>query len=114
MLSREGDGPMDKISFLKLVPPAEKESDLESSLSDPLSRLKGVVLNLTESALDCLNRVSQQEIQKKSPSPNLMEEYSLLHHYLDFTRRLCESKKDSSLQSLSEELLLLHESMHFE
>jgi hypothetical protein len=105
---------MNEIPFLKLVPPAKKEGDPEGSLSGPLNRLKGVVLNVTESALDCLNRVSQQEAQKKSPSPNLMEEYFLLHHYLDFIRRLCEAKKDSSSQNLSEELLLLHESMHFE
>jgi hypothetical protein len=105
---------MDKTDYLKLISPPKKEVDQKSSHSDPLTRFRGVVLNLTESALDCLNRISQQEVQKKSPSPNLMEEYSLLHHYLDFLRRLCESKKDSSSQSLSEELLLLHESMHFE
>jgi len=105
---------MDEVPFLKLVPPSPKEGAPETSLSDPLNRFKGVVLNVTQSALDCLNRVSQQEAQKKSPSPNLMEEYFLLHHYLDFIRRLCEGKKDSSSQNLSEELLLLHESMHFE
>jgi len=105
---------MDEIPFLKLVPSTPKKDDSESSLSDPLNRLRGVVLNLTESALDCLNRVSQQEAQKKSPSASLMEEYFLLHHYLDFIRRLCEGKKDSSSEKLSEELLLLHESMHFE
>jgi hypothetical protein len=43
-----------------------------------------------------------------------MEEYFLLHHYLDFIDRLCREKKDSSSQNLSEEYLLLHESMHFE
>lgn len=105
---------MNEIPFLKLIPPTPKKGDPESSLSDPLNRLKGVVLNVTESALDCLNRVSQQEAQKKSPSSNLMEEYFLLHHYLDFIRRLCERKKDSSSENLSEELFLLHESMHFE
>jgi len=105
---------MDEIPFLKLVPSTPKKGNSQTSLSDPVNRLRGVVLNLTESALDCLNRVSQQEAQKKSPSASLMEEYFLLHHYLDFIRRLCEGKKDSSSEKLSEELLLLHESMHFE
>jgi hypothetical protein len=38
--------------------------------------------------LDCLNRISSQEMAKKSPSPPLLEEYCLLHHCLDFVKRL--------------------------
>jgi hypothetical protein len=78
--------------FLKLIPPAKKqESQIDDHL-DPLVRLKGVVLNLTESASDCLNRISQRETQKESPSPALMEDYFLLHHYLDFIKRLCQGQ----------------------
>ncbi len=78
--------------FLKLIPPAKKqESQVEDHL-DPLVRFKGVVLNLTESASDCLNRLSQQETQKESPSPTLMEDYFLLQHCLDFIRRLCQGQ----------------------
>jgi hypothetical protein len=105
---------MEETRFLKLLPPAKKEESHGDEHSDPLIRFKGVVLNLTQSALDCLNRVSQREMQKDSPSPSLMEEYSLLHHYLDFIERLCQSKKDSSSEILTEEYLILHESMHFE
>jgi hypothetical protein len=105
---------MEETRFLKLVPPAKKEESKVDDHSDPLFRFKGVVLNLTESALDCLNRISQQEMQKNSPSPNLMEEYFLLHHYLNFIGRLCRNKKDSSSSTLTEEYLLLYESMHFE
>jgi hypothetical protein len=99
---------------LKVVPPFKKEADQIDLHLDPLDRFKGTVLNLAGSALDCLNRISQQEMQKDSPSATLMEEYFLLHHYLDFIGRLCRNKKDSSSQTLSEEYLLLHESMHFE
>jgi len=104
----------EKISFLKVVPSSKKEADQVDLHLDPICRFKGTVLNLTEGALSCLNRISQQEMQKDSPSSTLMEEYFLLHHYLDFIERLCREKKDSSSQTLSEEYLLLHESMHFE
>jgi hypothetical protein len=105
---------MDDSRFLKLAPPPKKEPSQPAPHSDPLLRFKGVILNLIQSASDCLNRISRQEMQKNSPSPTLMEEYFLMHHYLDFIERLCRGKKDSSLQTLSEEYLLLHESMHFE
>jgi hypothetical protein len=78
--------------FLKLIPPAKKEESQVDDHSDPLVRFKGVVLNLTESASDCLNRISQRETQKDCPSPTLMEDYFLLHHYLDFMKRLCQRK----------------------
>ena len=80
----------EKNAFLKVVPPSEKKVDQVDAHLDPVNRFKGTVLNLTESALDCLNRISQQEMQKDSPSSTLMEEYFLLHHYLDFIKRLCQ------------------------
>jgi hypothetical protein len=83
---------MDEPSYPKLVSPPKKEVGQVEHHSDPLVRFKGLVLNLTQSALDCLNRISQQEMEKDSPSPTLMEEYSLLHHYLDFIKRFCEGK----------------------
>jgi len=85
---------MEEKRFLKLVPPPKKEPTQVGPQVHPLARFKGLILNLTESALDCLNRISQHEMQKDSPSPTLMEEYYLLHHYLDFIRRLCQGKSD--------------------
>ncbi len=85
-----GGGLMEETPFLKLLYPSKKEADENHPDSDPLSLFKGVVLNLNEDALSCLNRISRQEIQKVSPSPTLMEEYFLLHHYLDFIKRLCQ------------------------
>jgi hypothetical protein len=99
---------------LKVVPPSKKDVAQEGPHLDPLDRFKGVVLNLTENALDCVNRISQQEMQKDSPSATLMEEYFFLHHCLDFIKRLCQGEKGSSTQTLWEEYFLLHESMHFE
>jgi len=84
---------MEETPFLKIVSPPKKEVPQVDQHLDPLARFKGLVLNLTESALDCLNRIAQQEVQKNSPSPNLMEEYYLLCHYLDFIKRLCEEKQ---------------------
>jgi hypothetical protein len=81
---------MEDTRFLKPISPSKKEIDKENLHFDPLSLFKGVVLNLDESALDCLNRISRQEMQKDSPSTTLLEEYFLIHHYLDFIKRLCQ------------------------
>jgi hypothetical protein len=81
---------MGETHFLKLLHPSKKGTDKDNLHLEPLSLFKGVLLNLNEGALNCLNRISRQEMQKNSPSPTLMEEYSLLHHYLDFIRRLCQ------------------------
>jgi hypothetical protein len=105
---------MEETRLLKLLPRTEKEEGQVSDHLDPLVRFRGVVSNLTKSALDCLNRISQREMQKESLSPTLMEDYFLLRHYLDFIERLCRSKEDSSSSTFTEEYLFLHESMHFE
>ncbi len=81
---------MEESRFLKLVKPVKKEEKEVSPRLEPLVRFKGLILNLTENALECLNRISEQEISRNSPSPSLMEEYYLLHHYLDFIKRLCK------------------------
>jgi hypothetical protein len=104
----------EKSRFLKVISSSRKEVDQIGPHLDPLDRFKGTVLNIVGSALESLNRISQQEMQKDSPSSTLMEEYYLLHHYLDFIERLCRGKKDTSLEALFEEYLLLYESMHFE
>jgi hypothetical protein len=85
---------MGEPSYLKLVSPPKKEVGQVEHHSDPLVRFKGLVLNLTQSALDCLNRISQQEMEKDSPSPNLLEECFLLHHHLDFIKRFCQDKSE--------------------
>ena len=85
---------MEETRFLKLISPSKKEIDKKNLHSDPLSPFKGVVLNLNESALSCLNRISQQEMRKDSPSAKLMEEYFLLYHYLDFIKRLCQCRNE--------------------
>lgn len=84
---------MNETGFLKLVLPPEKAVEKGEHHSDPLFRFSQVVLNLTSSALDCLNRISRREMEKDSPSFALLEEYHLLHHYLEFTERLCREKK---------------------
>jgi hypothetical protein len=83
---------MDETYYLKLVPSPKKEEEEVSPHLDSLNRFKKLVLNLSESALECLNRISRREMEKDSPSPSLMEEYFLLYHYLDFIKRLCQVK----------------------
>jgi hypothetical protein len=85
---------MDETHFLKLVPPPKKEVSQVENHSDPLVRFRRVVLNVTESASDCLDRISRREMQKGAPSPALMEEYYLLRHYLDFIKKLCQTKSE--------------------
>jgi hypothetical protein len=85
---------MEENGFLKLVKPLKKEDKEVTPKIDPIVRFKGLVLNLTENAIECLNRISQEEMCKDSPSPTLMEEYFLLHHYLDFIKRLCQKISD--------------------
>jgi hypothetical protein len=78
--------------FLKVISPGKKQESPINDHLDSLLRFKGVVLNLTENALECLNRISQREAQKDPSLPILMEKYFLLHHYLDFIKRLCGGK----------------------
>ncbi len=84
---------MEETRFLRLVLPPKEEVEKAEPHSDPLFRFTRIVLNLASSALDCLNRISQQEMGKSSPSCALLEEYYLLHHHLDFIKRLCEAKR---------------------
>jgi hypothetical protein len=83
---------MEETYFLKLVFPSQKGIGKDNLHLEQLSLFKRVVLNLNEGALNCLNRISRQEMQKDSPSPTLVEEYFLLHHYLDFIKRLCQGQ----------------------
>lgn len=83
---------MEESSFLKLVPFPKKEIEKSEQYSDPLFRFSRVVLSLTSNALDCLHRVAQREAKKASPSCELLEEYYLLNHYLDFIKRMCRDK----------------------
>ncbi len=85
-----GGGIMEEHHISKVVYPSKKGVEEDNPRLDPFRRFKGVVLNLNEEALTCLNRISGREMQKDSPSPMLMEEYFLLHHYLDFIKRLCQ------------------------
>ena len=80
---------MEETRLLKLLPRANKEEGQIDDHSDPVVRFRRVVSNVTKSALDCLNRISQREMQKESPSPTLMEDYFLLHQFQNnFRRRL--------------------------
>ncbi len=85
---------MEETYYLKLLLPPKKEREQEIPHLDPMARLRGIILNLVGNALTCLNRISQLEMEKDSPSSTLMEEYFLLHHYLDFIKRLCQKISD--------------------
>lgn len=84
---------MEENQFLKIIHLSKSPVIKFTPLADPLSRFCGIVLNLTSNALDCLQRLARKEMEKKSPSANIMEEYYLLQHYLDFIKRLCLEKR---------------------
>ncbi len=48
---------------------------------------KAVVGSLTEDALEVVNRIAAQEMSKPQPNAELVEEYYLLFHYLDYMKR---------------------------
>jgi len=57
-----------------------------------LEDFKAVVRNLTVNALKVLNRIAAAEMSKPEPQTELVEDYYLLFHYLDFLRRFVSSK----------------------
>jgi hypothetical protein len=52
-----------------------------------------VVKDITEKALEIVNRISIQEMGKEKSHFELLEEYSLLYHYLDFLKRFVSSDR---------------------
>lgn len=80
---------------LELVQKAEFEPEtLLDKEENPhlLEDFKAVVRNLTEDALKVLNRIAGDEMSKPEPNAELVENYYLLFHYLDFTRRFVSGK----------------------
>lgn len=59
----------------------------------PLERFKAVTKDITEKALEIVNRISVNEMSRPQPKAEVVEEYYLLHHYLDFLKRLVSKKK---------------------
>jgi len=57
-----------------------------------LEDFKAVVKNLTENALNVLNKIGVNEMRKSKPNAELIEDYYLLFHYLDFLKRFVSSK----------------------
>jgi len=59
---------------------------------DQLERFKAVTRDLTEKALEIVNRISANEMSKPMPQAQIVEEYYLIHHYLDFLKRFALKK----------------------
>ena len=81
---------------LKLIQNAAIEPNklLDKEEKDPLLEdFKAVVRSLTEDALKVINRIAANEMSKPEPNAELVEEYYLLFHYLDFLKRLASSKE---------------------
>ncbi len=80
---------------LKLIQRSACEPDtLPDEEENPrvLQDFKAVVRSLTEDALRVLNKIASNEMSKPEPNPELVEDYYLLFHYLDFTRRFASGK----------------------
>jgi hypothetical protein len=69
------------------IPKANKNENLHL-----LEDFKAVVKNLTENALNVLNKMGANEMSKSEPNAELIEDYYLLFHYLDFLKRFVSSK----------------------
>jgi hypothetical protein len=57
-----------------------------------LFRFKAITRNIVQKALMTLDEIPAEEMQGEKPSPFRMDNYSLLHHYLDYLNRFCEGK----------------------
>jgi len=80
---------------LKLVQKTEFEpSTLPHQEDKPhvLEDFRAVVRSLTENALKVMNRISAKEMTKPEPNAELVEEYYLLFHYLDYLKRFASGK----------------------
>ena len=80
---------------LKLIQKTEFEPDTsldEEPKPHLLEDFKAVVRSLTEDALKVLNKIAADEMNKPEPNTELVEDYYLLFHYLDFTRRFVSGK----------------------
>jgi hypothetical protein len=79
---------------LKLVKAEEKALLPSASRSEnrELERFKAVTKNLSEKALEIVNRISMKEMSEPGFRTELVEDYYLLHHTLDFLRRFASSK----------------------
>ncbi len=55
--------------------------------NDQLERFRAVTKDLTEKALEVLNRMSTYELKKPQPETERVEDCYLLFHYLDFLKR---------------------------
>ncbi len=84
---------MEKNSFLKIVPFPKLTPNKLMPADAPLTRFSAIVLNLTSNALECVQQLARKEMAKKSPSADMMEDYYLLHHYLDIIRKICLEKR---------------------
>ncbi len=80
---------------LQLVQKAEMETQTlldKQSRSHLLEDFKAVVRSLTEDAVKVINRIAAHEMSKPEPNAELVEEYYLLFHYLDYMKRFVTGK----------------------
>jgi len=80
---------------LELVQKTEFEPDTsldEEPKPHLLEDFKAVVRSLTVDALKVLNKIAADEMSKPEPNSKLVEDYYLLFHYLDFTKRFVSGK----------------------
>jgi len=80
---------------LKLVEKTEFEPDTsldEEPKPHLLEDFKAVVRSLTGDALKVMNRIAAKEMSKPEPNAELVEEYYLLFHYLDYVKRFASGK----------------------
>lgn len=83
---------MERLRIVKMEARESIQNINQGEKKDPLERFKAVTRDLTEKALEIVNRISVDEMSKPEPQTELVEDYYLLFHYLDFLRRFVSSK----------------------
>jgi hypothetical protein len=83
---------MERLRIVKMEERESIQNINQGEKKDPLERFKAVTRDLTEKALEIVNRISVDEMSKPEPQTELVEDYYLLFHYLDFLRRFVSSK----------------------
>ena len=76
----------------KIQEPRVYHAEETFSRARELFRFKAITNNLVQETLMSLEEMSAEEMQRGKPSQSRIEEYYLLHHYLDYLKGFSEGE----------------------
>ena len=83
---------MERLRIVKPGPIESGWSIVQEKTPDAPERLKAIVRDLTEKVLEIVNRISADEMIKSEPKAELVDDYYLIYHCLDYLKRFVLSK----------------------